>query len=449
MIKVSIIVPVYNGEKYLGRCLNSLVKQTLTDIEIIIIDDGSTDSTWNVIMEYRDRYQGKIRGHKNKVNIGTGSTRNVGLSLAQGDYIIFVDSDDWVSLDYCERLWEKAIEEKADVVYCTAHQVDSNMQVIFEMIPPYCQMDLKNPVNKKKAFVAGIHNTTAYWNQLVRREIYVDSGYRAMEGAVFNEDYMLACIPFLCGKIAVVDIPLYFQEKRSDSVFYSRKRKFNERVKAADHVLDMAKALNVFRDNKEEWEYLYIVMIFLNSVPEFLDRKLYHVYPMDLMHTAVAKITEKFPKFIDNKYLPISPFEQSVKFLRIFCKGADYFYQFYYGSYAWLNDVYSDKIIRFVENMSDQRIAIWGAGLKGQAFLLKRHPGVNEKIHWIIDINKEQWGREICGIPIVSFDRIKEEVQTIIVMNHIHFIDVRKQVTDLSASNNINVLDLEEYLLYG
>lgn len=449
MIKVSIIVPVHNGEKFLRRCLNSLVEQTLKDIEIIVIDDGSSDSTWNLIIEYQDKYQGKIRGYRNKINIGTGSTRNVGLSLAQGDYIIFVDSDDWVSLDYCERLWEKAIQENADVVYCTAHQVDANSNVIYEMIPPYKTMDLKDPVNKRKLLVDGIHNTIAYWNQLVRRDIYTCTGYRAMEGAVFNEDYMLACVPFLCEKIAVIDTPLYFQEKRSDSVFYSEKKKFDERVKAADHVLDMAKTLDIFQNNKEEWEYLYIVMIFLNSIPEFLNRKLYFVYPMDLMQKAVAKIAEKFPEFTDNKYLLISPFEESVKFLRVFCKGVDHFYQFYYGSYACLNEAYSDKISQLVNSMSVQKIAVWGAGLKGQAFLLKGHRGVNENIHWIVDINEKLWGKEICGIPIVSFDMIRDEVETILVMNYIHFMDIKSMVDEVADSHKINIINLEEYLIYG
>lgn len=448
MIKVSVIVPAYNAEKYLGRCLDSLIKQTLKDIEIIIIDDGSTDSTWNIIIEYQNRYQDIVKGHKNKRNIGTGSTRNVGLSLAQGDYIIFVDSDDWVSPDYCLKLWEKAIEEKADVVYCTAHQVDANGQVIFEMIPQYREMNLKDSINKRKGFIAGLHNTIAYWNQLVRCDIYTYSGYQAMEGAIFNEDYMLACLPFLCEKIAVIDTPLYFQERRSNSVFYSEKKKFNERVRAADRVLEMANALNIFENNKEEWEYLYIVMAFLNAIPEFLNRKLYHMCPMDLMNTAIKKISDRFPEFIHNKYLLISLFEEQVRFLRAFCEGTDSFYHFYFGGYASLNDVYSNKIIQLVESMADKRIAIWGAGLKGQAFLLKGHSGVNKNICWIIDINEDLWGENICGIPIVSFDMIREEVETVLVMNDNHFVDIKNRIDAEADTYSINLINLEEYLIY-
>lgn len=447
--KVSVIIPVHNGGKYLSRCLDSLVKQTLETIEVIVIDDGSTDATWEIMIKYQNMFPHIIRIDKNEVNVGTGSTRNVGLSLATGKYIIFVDSDDWVSECFCEELLKKAVEEQADVVYCTAHQVDADGKVIFAMIPPYLDMDLRKAENRRKVFVAGIHNTIAYWNQLVRREIYLDTGYQAMEGAVFNEDYMLTCIPFLCQKIAVLDVPLYFQEKRMDSVFYCERKKFNERLRAADCVIKQAVSLGIFENNRDEWEYLYIVMTFLNAVPEFLNRTLYNVFPVELMQQAVAKIKGKFPDFMNNKYLLFTPFEQSVRFLRMFCKGTETFYNFYYGNYAQLNNVYTEKIVRLVKGISGKKIAIWGAGLKGQAFLLKKHQGVNENIKWIIDKNENLLGEKICDIPIVSFDMVKNDVEIILVMNYNHFVSI-KNVIDMKAGTfRISIINFEEYLLYG
>ena len=98
MTKVSIIVPVYNTENYIERCLNSLVNQTLEDIEIIVVNDGSTDNTGKILQKYRDKI--KIIEQKNS---GIATTRNKGLEIATGKYIAFVDSDDWLEIDEIEK----------------------------------------------------------------------------------------------------------------------------------------------------------------------------------------------------------------------------------------------------------------------------------------------------------------------------------------------------------
>ncbi len=115
MKKVSIIVPVYNSEKYLKLCLDSLVNQTLKDIEIVIINDGSSDNSEKIIKEYQDKYSDKIIYQKQK-NGGVASARNKALKLASGEYIGFVDSDDFVALDMYEKLYTKAETNKADIV---------------------------------------------------------------------------------------------------------------------------------------------------------------------------------------------------------------------------------------------------------------------------------------------------------------------------------------------
>ena len=113
MAKISIIIPVYNVEKYLRQCLDSLVNQTLKDIEIIIVDDGSQDSSG----EFCDEYALKDDRIKviHKENGGLGNARNVGMTYATGDYLAFVDSDDWVTLDYFEKLYDSAIKNNTDV----------------------------------------------------------------------------------------------------------------------------------------------------------------------------------------------------------------------------------------------------------------------------------------------------------------------------------------------
>ena len=115
MVKVSIIVPVYNVENYIERCLKSLVNQTLKDIEILIINDGTPDNSIEICEKYA-KNDNRIKIF-NKENEGLGLTRNYGIERATGEYIAFVDSDDYVTLDMCENLYNAAIENNADIVY--------------------------------------------------------------------------------------------------------------------------------------------------------------------------------------------------------------------------------------------------------------------------------------------------------------------------------------------
>ena len=115
MVKVSIIVPVYNVEKYISRCLNSLINQTLDDIEIICVNDCSTDNSFETVKEYAVK-DSRFVLIEHEINQGLGSARNSGIGIASGKYIIFIDSDDYIDTDYCEKLYNTAKKYDADIV---------------------------------------------------------------------------------------------------------------------------------------------------------------------------------------------------------------------------------------------------------------------------------------------------------------------------------------------
>ena len=118
---LSVILPTYNIEQYLHQCLDSVVNQTYTDLEIIIIDDNSTDSTPDIIREYAAR-DSRIKPVFHKTNAGPGPTRNEGLKLATGAYVTLMDHDDWQDLDKYEKMMAKAAEHNADIVFCNAQE---------------------------------------------------------------------------------------------------------------------------------------------------------------------------------------------------------------------------------------------------------------------------------------------------------------------------------------
>ena len=115
MRSVSVIVPVYNVEKYLARCLDSLLNQTQPDIEILVVNDGSTDASGHIVDEYARKYPDRIRAFHME-NEGVSAARNRGVAKAQGKYLTFVDSDDYVTGDYLERMVTAAEKNSSDLV---------------------------------------------------------------------------------------------------------------------------------------------------------------------------------------------------------------------------------------------------------------------------------------------------------------------------------------------
>lgn len=125
-MKISVIVPVYNVELYLRRCLDSLVNQSLEDMEILVVNDGSNDGSQKILDEYTNKYPEKVIGFV-KENGGQASARNLALMHAKGEFIGFVDSDDWVECKMFESMYGKAIDEAADIVICnTVDQFDDH-----------------------------------------------------------------------------------------------------------------------------------------------------------------------------------------------------------------------------------------------------------------------------------------------------------------------------------
>lgn len=155
-IKVSVIVPIYNTEKFLRKCIESIVNQTLQEIEIILINDGSTDNSHNICLEYAEKYPEKIRYINNK-NIGCSATRNLGIELAKGEYIAFVDSDDYIEKGMYKEMYEVTRNKNLDVVVSGIIYEDSFNKIQGISIPQnikfyydYFKVNnrLANPVNK-------------------------------------------------------------------------------------------------------------------------------------------------------------------------------------------------------------------------------------------------------------------------------------------------------------
>ena len=211
-IKVSVIVPVYNVEKYLRQCLDSLVNQTLKEIEIICINDGTKDNSVEIINEYVKKYSNIIL--INQENQGLGMARNNAMKHAKGDYIAFVDSDDWVDTDMYEVLYNKAIETDADIVECDYRMVFENStkiknRTLFGSLHTW----KKFPIACGKIFDWKYVKTQVFnglrcmvWNRLYKRSLIFNNNLTFPKGK--GEDYPFSLDAVLsaksivhCGKI--------------------------------------------------------------------------------------------------------------------------------------------------------------------------------------------------------------------------------------------------------
>ena len=198
---VSVIVPVYNAESFIGRCIDSLLSQTLQDIEVILIDDGSSDSSKVICEQYAssdDRV--KVVSQHNR---GVAMARQTGRDLASGTYSIHVDSDDWIEPTMLEELYAKAVEEDADMVICDfmIDFADRNYvasQRIRKTNPEYCL---------KRMMYGRMHGSLC--NKLIRTELYDKYGINFFEGINYCEDY-LTCVQLFLRGVKVAYVPKAF-----------------------------------------------------------------------------------------------------------------------------------------------------------------------------------------------------------------------------------------------
>lgn len=257
-IKVSIIVPVYNVEDYLEKCLESLVNQTLDSYEIIIVNDGSPDNSQQIIDSYKQKYPEIIRSFI-KSNGGLSDARNYGIAKAVGEYIGFVDSDDYVSFDMFEALYNKAKDEEADIVYSPVNYV--NEQSIRKK---YFKLDAceTSCVREKPEM---LYDAQSYaWNKIYRRAFWQERGF-TFPLQWFEDSALIYNVMLCANRISVVNEPLYYyKQDRAGAITNSVNMKIFDIFKSTRMIAEFYK--DYLKDEyclyEEYVEYLCIRHIF-------------------------------------------------------------------------------------------------------------------------------------------------------------------------------------------
>lgn len=291
--KLSIIVPVYGVEKYIDKCLNSLVKQSLKEIEIIVVNDGTKDNSQKIIDKYVKKYPDKIKSYI-KENGGQGSARNYGLKKATGEYIGYVDSDDFVEKDMYKKLYNKAKENNYDIVVCGNYNVSEDYQNknIDAFINNY-NTDLENIFFGKMAV----------WNKIYKRDILIKNKLEFKE-KVWYEDLAFTLKAIMnSNTFAFIDEPLYDYLIREGSTMNNSNVQRNlEILDAFDDILSYIK-----HNKKEEYfdkvEFLAIDHIYISAIVRILKANADNKIKKETVNELICYMNKNFPNYKNNKYI--------------------------------------------------------------------------------------------------------------------------------------------------
>ena len=250
-IKISVIIPVWNVENYIKRCLDSLVNQTFKDLEFIFIDDCGTDNSIKIVEQYAIK-DSRIKIIKNDTNIGPGPSRNKGIEIAKGEFLSFIDADDWVSLDWYDALYHEAQKNDVDIVKGDMKWVDESGNDITPKTYKYTNDRVKARIVNGEPLYRALKTT--HWSMLYSKYLFEDKNIR-YGNMLYGEDSLFLMRVFLMEpKIVFCDIVFYYRLIRSDSLTANVNfEKYTESLKSLEERIRHMKKIGF----KDEY-YVYL-----------------------------------------------------------------------------------------------------------------------------------------------------------------------------------------------
>lgn len=300
-MKLSIIVPVHNmaADGRLEYCLNSLINQTISDYEIIAVDDASTDESLHVLRQYEKQYPDLVKVQALEENLRQGGAKNVGLDMCSGEYIGFVDSDDWVMPDMYERLVSKAMETDSDMVACNLTHVYEHTMQVGENIPSMDE-DMNGELTEDK-LKRLIFHSGALVCRIYRREMFMEPKLRFPEHMFYEDNAIGTELLFRAKKVAYINEAMYFYLQNPDSTVHTiSEAKCNDRMEAMRIMVKMAKEGNYLEPYSEELEYKFINLFYQNTLFSYMRGK--QKKKLSFIRNMGKEMKQYFPNFQNNKY---------------------------------------------------------------------------------------------------------------------------------------------------
>lgn len=303
MTKVSVIIPVYNAEKYLNQCISSVANQTMKDIEIIAINDGSTDNSLKVLDDLSLKYKGKLKVF-DKQNGGAGSARNIGLENASGEFIKFVDADDYLEVDILEKMYTIAKENKVSLVR-------GNYQTIvgpFKLKDKCSWSDIEGSqivdVSKNKDYL--VTETPGIGNKLISRDLIGD--LRFPEKTKWEDLAIMPVVIASSEKIFHMDEPVYNYRVNMNTTikdFINKIPNILDIIKCVDNIETQMKLRGLSKEYEEQIESLYI----LHTLFRVENAMLWVNFPHDKKEIVISSLLgildAKYPNWQNNNIIEL------------------------------------------------------------------------------------------------------------------------------------------------
>lgn len=447
MKKISIIIPVHNGERYLCECLDSILAQTLDDIEVLCIDDASTDATKSILAEYQEKDR-RIETVYCQENRGAGASRNLGLDMAKGKYVIFLDADDVFEADMLQKIYYRAENYDADICVFREDQfyddISDPMRYSYSsFISEYLEKQGVFSPDKIKDILFNLWNGWA-WDKLFRREFIIGNEIRFQEIWSSEDGF------FVHAALAV-----------------SKKITFLNKV-YVHHRVDINSSVSNSRDSSWEccYSYLHELMNYLVDKKVFLNyKKSFINWAADFLYWNYWSLNEtnRIKLFLSLK-------QYMLKELGLLCCNQN---EFYYDFYYWFireidkSDTYvqckvpanrterwmamfrhsAKKIDGVFQYLKEHQYnaAVWGAGIRSEIFI--KEYGENDELKKVYDNDDKKEGKYMVkGYRVEMFNlETCEDIDFIIVTNTCYADSISKKVKAIMP--RIKVLDLEEYML--
>ncbi len=298
---MSIIVPVYNmaADGKLEYCLNSLVNQTISDYEIIAVNDASTDNSLDILRQYESKYSEKFKVVTYAVNKRQGGAKNEGLKVAQGEWIGFIDSDDWVTPDYYEKLLNKAEKTGADMVGCDYNLVDSHTMEVGKIVQNNTldQTGVLDREKHEKLLMRSGSMVIKIYKHSVIKENHLDFP----EGIFYEDNCAGPVWSAYFNHFEKVEEPMYYYyQHQVSTVHYITEAKCRDRITAANLLYEECKKRGLLEKYYKQIEYrfaeLYYVITLFSYMSGVKNPKLSFVRELR------QGVLDKFPEFYKNEY---------------------------------------------------------------------------------------------------------------------------------------------------
>ena len=309
MPDISIIVPIYNAEKYLNKCIESLINQTKKELEFVLINDGSTDNSEEIIKSYKDK---RIKYFKNE-NQGIGKTRNFGIEKATGKYIMFVDSDDYIDKNMAKLMFDKAFSNSLDMVVCDYYKVINN-ENIEEKLPSFKPTTLK----KSPDLLCDINLSP--WNKIYKTSLIKDNNIKFVENLKYEDAPFVIETLDKANKVGKVNKCLNYYVIHGNSETTVRDKRVFDILKIIDKIRKYYKDKDYI---KESLDKLTVRIITNYTIQQRVqkDKKI----GMQFIEESFKYLKREVPDYKNNKYyqnrsLLKRTIEKSKILTKIYCK---------------------------------------------------------------------------------------------------------------------------------